>query len=122
MHKPSITDAELDIMKVLWEKGAATSQEILRGVSGDESKNRNTVKTLLLRLIGKGAAEYEKIGARTYRYKPVISEQEYLAQSSRHFLDRLFDGSAKKLILNFVEQEKISKAELEELIKQIGDE
>lgn len=122
MNKISITEAEFDIMKVLWEKGAATSQEILRGVSGNENKNRNTVKTLLLRLIYKGAVEYEKISARTYRYKPVITEQEYIAQSSGHFLDKLFDGSAKKLILNFVEQEKISKAELEELIKQIGDE
>lgn len=122
MNKISITEAEFDIMKVLWERGTATSQEILKGVSGDENKNRNTVKTLLLRLISKGAVEYEKISARTYRYKPVITEQEYIAQSSRHFLDKLFDGSAKKLILNFVEQDKISKVELEELIKQIGDE
>lgn len=122
MKKTSITDTELSIMKVLWEHGTATSQEILQGVSVDEDKNRNTVKTLLLRLINKGAVEYEKINTRTYKYRPIITEQEYIAQSSEHFLDKLFDGSAKKLILNFIEQEKISKTELEELIKQIGDE
>lgn len=124
MSRISITDAEFPIMKVLWEKGAATSQEIVRGVSddGSESKNRNTIKTLLLRLIGKGAVTYEKINARTYRYRPAIAEQDYIAQSSRRFLDKLFDGSAKKLILNFIEQETISKEELEELVKQIEGE
>lgn len=122
MRKSSITDTELSIMKVLWERGSATSHEILQGVSDTEDKNRNTVKTLLLRLINKEAVEYEKISARTYKYRPIITEQKYIVQSSEHFLDKLFDGSTKKLILNFVEQEKISKTELEELIKQIGDE
>ncbi len=120
--KISITDSELEIMKVLWKKGSATSREILEGVSGDEIKNRNTVKTLLMRLVAKDAVKYEKINERAYKYKPLVKEQEYITQSSDRFLDKLFEGSAKKLILNFVQSEKISKDELEELIKQLGDE
>lgn len=118
----AITDAELDIMKVLWEKGCATSPQILEGVSNGELRNRNTVKTLLLRLVQKGAVKYEEINSRTYRYSPLITQDEYVAYSRKSFLDKVFNGSAQKMLLNFVKEEEITKEDLQRLIDLIEEE
>ena len=117
-----ITDAELDIMKVLWALGSATSPEILKGVSGNEQKNRNTVKTLLLRLIQKNAVRYEEIRPRTYRYFPLVTETEYVKHSSMNFLSRVFEGSVDKMLLNFVKDESITKEDLQRMIDLIEEE
>lgn len=117
-----ITDSELDIMKVLWKQGSATSPEILKGVSSGGDRNRNTVKTLLLRLVQKGAVRYEEINSRTYRYIPLITEEEYVAYSRKSFLQKVFDGSAQKMLLNFVKEENITKHDLQRLINLIEEE
>lgn len=115
----AITDAELEIMKVLWRKGSATSPEIFADIEDGKSRNKSTLKTLLLRLVQKEAVAYELINARNYRYRPLVSEAEYIRHNRRNFLDKLFDGSAKKMLLNFVQEEKLTKEDLLELIDRI---
>lgn len=120
-EKISITDAELDIMNVLWETEPCTSQQILRGVSGNEIRNRNTVKTLLLRLVQKGAVRYEEINSRTYNYYPTLTRREFIASERKGFITKLFGGSAQKMLLNFVQEEQLTKEELTRLISLIED-
>lgn len=114
----AITDAELPIMKVLWEKGTITSPEILNCLDG----NKSTLKTLLLRLVQKGAVKADEINARTYRYTALIAQSEYIARTRKSFLQRAFDGSTQKMLLNFVKEEKITKDELQNLIDMIEEE
>ncbi len=116
-----ITDAELHIMKVLWQRGSATSPEILEALSAGESRNRNTVKTLLLRLVQKGAVAYDPQSARSYLYHPCITQEQYIASSRRSFLDRVFDGSAQRMLLNFVREENVTREDLQRLMDLIEE-
>lgn len=113
----SITDAELPIMKVLWEKGCVTSPEILDQLDG----NKSTLKTLLLRLVNKGAVKSEEINTRTYRYRALITEDEYITDVRKIFLQKAFNGSAEKMLLNFVKEENITKTDLQHLISMIEE-
>ncbi len=116
-----ITDGELPIMKVLWEKGSATSPEIYKNMEGAEGKNKSTFKTELLRLVQKGAVKAEEINLRNYMYSPLVTREEYVAHSGKSFLERVFDGSVQNLLLNFIREEKVSKADIERLIAQIEE-
>lgn len=115
--KITITDAELPIMKVLWEKGTLTSPEILEDLDG----NKSTLKTLLLRLVQKGAIKTTEINSRNNRYSAAVSEQEYITGVRHHFLQKAFNGSAQKMLLNFVQEENISKEDLQRLIDLIEE-
>lgn len=114
----TIADSELPIMKILWERGALTSPEIFEHLEG----NKSTLKTLLKRLVEKGAVETERINARTYRYFPVLTQDEYVDRERRGFLQRVFDGSKRQMLLNFVREEKITREDLEELFRLIEEE
>jgi len=116
-----ITDAELDIMKVLWENGALTSPDIFKSLTNGRSKTRGTLKTLLARLVQKGAVRCEEINSRNYLYIPVITKDEYINQNRKRIIDRIFNGSAQELLLNFVKEEHVSPEDLEEIIRQIKE-
>jgi len=116
-----ITDAELDIVKVLWKNGPMTSNKLFELIETDTEKNRGTQKTLLTRLVRKGAIRREKINERHYMYYPVITEEEYLSKQRQRMIDKVFDGSAKSLLLNLVKEEKITQEDLEEMIKIIKE-
>lgn len=114
----SIADAELPIMKVLWEKDNLTSPEIFADMEG----NKSTLKTLLKRLVEKGAVKAIEINSRTYRYSAVISEEEYISRERTGFLQKVFDGSREKLLLNFVKEENITRDDLKKLLQMIEEE
>ena len=117
-NKIKIADSELPIMKVLWQNGKLTSPEIFSHLEG----NVSTLKTLLKRLVDKGAVEAEEINSRTYRYHAKVTEDEYIRQERRGFLQKLFDGSKEKMLLNFVKEEQITRADLEKLMDIIDEE
>jgi len=116
--KITINDSELPIMKVLWKQSGITSPEILAQLPG----NKNTLKTLLGRLVSRGAVQVEEINQRSYRYSAAVSEAEYIAGQRKSFLQKVFDGSAEKMLLNFVREENISPEELRSLVNQITEE
>jgi len=116
--KVIINDSELPIMKVLWKQDGITSPEILAQLRG----NKSTLKTLLGRLVSRGAVRTEEINQRNYRYYAVVSEEDYIAGQRRSFLQKVFDGSAEKMLLNFVREENISPEDLRSLLNQIMEE
>ena len=116
--KITINDSELPIMKVLWRQSGITSPEILAQLHG----NKSTLKTLLGRLVSRGAVRAEEINQRNYRYFAAVTEEEYITGQRRHFLQKVFDGSAEKMLLNFVREEQISVEDLHSLINQISEE
>ena len=116
-----ITDAELEIMQILWESKENTLNQIIEKLSIKETRNKNTIKTLLYRLIEKGAVESKKLNLKEVVYVPKISEKRYLTKQSNSFLKKMFNGSTEKLILNFVEDKKISNEDLQKLINILED-
>ncbi len=112
---PKISDAEWEIMSVMWKKPKAlTSQEIIDAVAGRQMWHPKTVRTLLTRLAKKGAVGFEKEG-RGYIYRALVTKKDCVQAVSQSFLDRVFGGSLKPMLAHFVREKEISKAELEEL-------
>ena len=117
----SITDAELNIMKILWQKGPLTSAQIFAELKDCGTGNRNTQKTLLLRLVNKGAVSYSELENKSYLYSALIKQEEYINNSRDKFVEKVFDGSAQKMMLNFIHEKSITKADLQELIRLIEE-
>ena len=114
-----ITEAELEIMQVSWKNkrgNLTTIMEELSKKSKNEERNKNTIKTLIHRLIQKGAIESQKVNNKEVEYIPKINEKKFIAKESNSFLNKFFNGNTEKLLLNFVENKKVTKNELQKLI------
>ena len=114
-----ITDAELEIMQVLWKNRECNLTTITQELSRNENKNKNTIKTLIHRLIQKGAIESQKINNKEVVYVPKINKKKFIKKESNSFLEKFFNGNTEKLLLNFVEEKKITKEELKKLIDKL---
>lgn len=120
--KYEITDAELEIMNVLWENRPLTLKEIVENLSQKEVKNKSTIKTLLYRLIEKGSVVSKTtINQKQNVFEPAISQKQYQRKANESFIQKLYHGSTNKLLLNFVEEKKISKKDLQELLDLIDE-
>lgn len=120
--KYDITDSELEIMKVLWNNGESTLSDILAELDKTKKRNKNTVKTLLYRLVDKGSVLSKKRDKFCCLYQANITEKRYLRIANKSFLGKLYQGSAEKLLLNFVEEKTISKEELQKLVNMLESE
>ena len=114
--KYDITDAELEIMQVLWKNEQCDLNTIMQELNNKEDKNRNTIKTLLRRLMLKGSVKSKKVGLKDTIYIPMVSKNEFLETQNESFLKKLYNGKTNNLLLNFVENQKVSKQELQKLI------
>ena len=111
---PQISDAEWEVMDVLWEKSPLTGSEVADEVCGRMKWQPKTVKTLLGRLVKKGALRYREEGNR-YLYTPAFPRDRYVAAESRSFIDRVFGGKATPALVHMVETMDLSDDELREL-------
>lgn len=107
-----ISEAEWEVMKILWERAPQSAQEAAGRLAGAWSES--TVKTLLNRLVRKGALSYETAG-KAFLYSPAISQDECRAMESASFLDRVFDGAVSPMLAHFVASNGLTDAELAEL-------
>ena len=118
---PRISDTEWEVMRVVWTKHPLTANEVIEQLSGMGSHwHPKTARTLLARLVQKGALGYEAQG-RTYAYSPLVSEEDCVATASESFLDRVFGGSLKPMLAHFVERQKLTRKDLEELEKLLNE-
>lgn len=110
----SISDAELELMKVLWRANSPqTVQQVSDALKGHAWKY-STIATLFSRLVEKGAVTYEKKG-RFYYYTPLLSEDAYKAAQTRSFISRLYDGSVKNLVVSLFENRQMSEQDIAEI-------
>lgn len=115
-----ISQAELEVMKVLWQQAPRTANEVVEQLANASEWHEKTVKTLLNRLVTKGAVSFEKDG-RAYLYSPVIQQADYLQRESMSFIQRVFSGRLAPLVAGFAEQKQLKAddvAELKLLISQ----
>jgi len=121
MNKTSrISEAEWEVMKVLWGRSPSTAQEVIDALIPDSDWKPATVKTLINRLLKKEVIGYEQKG-KTYLYYPLLSEEECLRAESSSFLQRLYGGALKPMLVHFLKEEKLTEEEIEDL-KRILDE
>lgn len=111
---PLISDAEWEVMNVLWETSPGTASDVADQLCDRMQWHPKTVKTLLSRLVKKGALRFREEGNR-YLYTPVFPRERFVAAESRSFVDRVFGGQATPALLHFVETMELSEADLQEL-------
>jgi BlaI family penicillinase repressor len=105
---------------VFWASGSLASDQVVDALVGQERWQEATVKTLLNRLLKKGALRARKDNRR-YIYSPVLSREAWLSAESHGFLDRMFEGRVAPLVSYFSEQKKLSKQDVEDLKRLILD-
>lgn len=110
----TISEAEAQVMEVLWKQSPQTTDEIAKALEGQQAWQLATVKTLVNRLLTKGAISAEKEGRR-YLYSPVLQRDAWLKEQSIGLLDRLFDGRLAPLVAHFSSHRKLKKADIEAL-------
>ncbi len=113
-YKPRISDAEWQVMRVLWEKSPLTVKEVIEILSKKTTWKSETIRTLVNRLTKKKAIGFEKKGRRHYFY-PLLSEQECVKADTDSFLARTGTAMLKPILAAFIEKEQLSDEEIEEL-------
>jgi BlaI family penicillinase repressor len=109
-----ISDAEWDVMEPIWEVGACAAAEVIRRLRSTHDWNHSTIRTLLARLVEKGALEYEVDGSR-YIYRAAVSRHQCVLQKGRSFLDKAFGGDVGALVAHFVADASLDQQQIEQL-------
>jgi predicted transcriptional regulator len=121
---PTISEAESVVLEVLWADSPMATEDVVAALKSRRDWQEPTIKTLLSRLLKKGAISAERDGRR-YLYSPVLRREDWLLRESEGLLARLFGGRIAPLVAHFSRQKKLSKtdlAELKRLIAEIEDE
>ncbi|MFQ5793913.1 MAG: BlaI/MecI/CopY family transcriptional regulator [Candidatus Bipolaricaulia bacterium] len=121
-RSPILTEGELRLMNILWDKGAATVREVANALPEDQSLAYTTVLTTLQTLEKKGFLRHEKQDQdRAFIYHPVVDRNEARRSAVRYIVSRFFNGSPELLVLNILEHEELDSQELQYL-KQLLEE
>ena len=112
--KPKISDAEWQVMQILWEKSPMTVKEVIEILSQKTTWKSETIRTLINRLTKKKAVRFEKKGRRHYFY-PVLSQEDCVKADADSFLARAGGAMLKPILAAFIEKEELSAEEITEL-------
>jgi BlaI family penicillinase repressor len=120
---PQISDAEWQVMKVIWAKAPCTANQVVEYLAEVMVWQPKTIKTLINRLLKKKVLGFkiDEQDKKTYHYYPLISEKECVRAESQSFLRRVFDGSPNIMLANFIQECELSQEDIAEL-KQILEE
>ena len=122
MQKPErkLTDAELEIMHVVWELDGGTVRQVYEILNQQRPLAYTTVMTMMNILEEKGHLTRRKEG-RAYRYQPVRPKSQVISGMVDDFVGRVFEGSAAPLVVSLVKDKKISKKDLDEIARMIRE-
>ena len=96
---PQISEAEYEVMKVIWKDAPVSTNEVTEKLTRTTEWSPKTIQTMLKRLVNKGALTYVKEG-RVFVYSPLVEEEEYVSQKSSSFLSRYYDGARWSLLIS----------------------
>lgn len=118
---PKLSDTEWDILQSIWEHGPLAARDVFRHVSENQTWAYKTVKTMLARLVKKGALDYDQIG-NSYLYRAVYSREEMASAATSSFIQRVFGGALNPFVAHFAENASDEEiASLQEEIKRIEE-
>ncbi len=108
---PQISEAEFEVMKIVWNYAPISTNEVIDKLTKTSKWNPKTIQTMLLRLVKKGALTYEK-NSRVFVYTPLVQKEEYIDRESNSFLNRFYNGTLNSMVLNFLENDKLSEKDI----------
>jgi len=115
-----ITKTELQLMDVIWQIAPCDANQVIDVLNESDTWHEKTVKTLLGRLVKKGALGFEKQG-RSYIYTQLIEQDAFQVKESESFVKRLFKGRLSPLVATFAKTNKLTERDVDELKKIISD-
>lgn len=117
MPAPDISESEWTVMEALWESAPQTASEVTKALRPTMNWAENTVRTLLTRLVEKGALKTSENASGTRTFLPAVKREACVRAESQSFLDRVFGGAAKPLLVHFAQNSKLTAEEVRELKK-----
>ena len=117
---PCVSQAEWVVMQVLWRKAPLSATEVFEEMTGACDWHPKTVRTLLGRLVQKGALRREKRGG-VYRFEPRVTHEQCVREEARSFLQRFFGGSLQPMLAHLMENEELSTDEIEALRAKLDE-
>ncbi len=117
----TISESELEVMQAIWRIGKCTSSEIVKEVTKKRDWEKNTIMTLVTRLVTKKFIKATKKKGELISYVPLINEDEYKTSETESFIDKMYGGSINNMLAGFAKSNKLTKKDLEDLIKLIEE-
>jgi BlaI family penicillinase repressor len=120
----NITAAESQVMALLWAKSPLGSEEIIQALGPVQDWSEATIRTLLGRLVKKGAVAADPTEGRRYSYRPLIARNDYVLAESEGLIDRLFAGELAPMVAHFTKNKPLTAKDvqaLKALIAELGD-
>jgi len=117
---PRISDSEWLVMRVLWREAPKTANEIVDLLEPETAWHPKTIRTLINRLVKKKAVGFRK-EQRQYLYFPLVAENDCVRAETRSFLERVYGGALKPMLVNFIEDEPLSPEEIAELKRMLDE-
>ena len=119
-NRPPLSDAQLEIMQVIWQRGEITVSEVWQGIAHRRAVARNTVLTVMDRLEKRGWLAKRAVG-NAHLYRATVSEQATLGDVVCRLVDTVFGGSAESLVLALLDGRGVSPAEAKRIRKRIDE-
>jgi BlaI family penicillinase repressor len=117
LKAPNISASEWTVMESLWENSPQTASAVAKTLHEATGWAENTVRTLLTRLVEKGALVFVDPGVQPKRYAPAVKRELCVQAESASFLDRIFRGAANPLLVHFARNARLTEEEARELKK-----
>lgn len=117
---PRISESEWEVMKVIWGKNPSSASEIIKVLQDKTDWKPKTVKSLISRLLKKKVIGFNEDG-RVYYYYPLVDEKECIREESNSFIQRVYNGAARTMLLNFIQDNKLTDEDLEDLKRILDD-
>ena len=109
-----ISDSEWDVMEPIWDAGSCRASDVIGRLRATHDWNHSTIRTLLARLVEKGALTYEVDGSR-YIYHAAVTREQCVRQKSQTFLQKAFSGDVGALVAHFVSEATLDQKQIEQL-------
>ena len=116
-NAPDIAESEWSVMEALWESSPQTASEVTKTLRPTMNWAENTVRTLLMRLVEKGALKTAENASGTRTFLPAVKREACVRAESESFMQRIFGGAAKPLLVHFAQNSKFTAEEVKELKK-----
>ena len=118
-YLPQISDAEFEVMDVIWKYAPISTNEITDRLAKTKDWSPKTIYTMLSRLEKKGVIVHEK-ESRVFVYTPCVRKEDYIEAESRTLANRFFDGAMNQVVVSFLDQKELSAEDLDELQRVLG--
>lgn len=120
MSPSKISEAEWEVMRLLWARSPQSAGELIDQLSAQTSWRKRTIRTLIDRLVSKGVLAFKNDGKRNLYY-PRVEQTEVLREESRSFLNRVFGGEPAAMLLHFIQETPLKPEEIKKLRKLLSE-